>query len=244
MGTRGLTVVKIGGETKVAQYGQWDHYPEGQGLTALRFLREPANRRMLSEKAPHVTQISEDQHKTTWVAVGADPDSNMVSLDVAKKHTETFPELSRDTGAKILSIVADRPQGIALNLEPEFAEDGLFCEGIFTVDFDANTFSYHREGYIASSGEHEGFPPVVFPLDNLPSDPGYLARIIASEVFDRAGIESSTGAGLALDWMEGQSNNDVYVDMRKMTVSTGRHKQLAYDDFLALGLGEHGGGGS
>ena len=34
MGTRGLTMVVSKGKTRVAQYGQWDHYPSGQGRTA------------------------------------------------------------------------------------------------------------------------------------------------------------------------------------------------------------------
>ena len=38
MGTRNLTTVIKNSETKVAQYGQWDGYPGGQGLTALKFL--------------------------------------------------------------------------------------------------------------------------------------------------------------------------------------------------------------
>jgi hypothetical protein len=39
MGTRNLTRVICDGKTKVAQYGQWDGYPEGQGKTVLNFLR-------------------------------------------------------------------------------------------------------------------------------------------------------------------------------------------------------------
>ena len=39
MGTRNLTMVIADAETKVAQYGQWDGYPEGQGKIALEFLR-------------------------------------------------------------------------------------------------------------------------------------------------------------------------------------------------------------
>lgn len=35
MGTRNLTAVYLDGQYKVAQYGQWDGYPEGQGITAL-----------------------------------------------------------------------------------------------------------------------------------------------------------------------------------------------------------------
>ena len=40
MGTRNATIVIKDNKTKVAQYGQWDGYPSGQGLTALNFLRQ------------------------------------------------------------------------------------------------------------------------------------------------------------------------------------------------------------
>ena len=39
MGTRHLIAVQKDGEYKVAQYGQWDGYPEGQGVRVLEFLR-------------------------------------------------------------------------------------------------------------------------------------------------------------------------------------------------------------
>lgn len=38
MGTRHLIAAVIDGEYKIAQYGQWDGDPEGQGLTVLDFL--------------------------------------------------------------------------------------------------------------------------------------------------------------------------------------------------------------
>jgi len=39
MGTRHLIAVAIDGEYKVAQYGQWDGYFEGQGVDVLNFLK-------------------------------------------------------------------------------------------------------------------------------------------------------------------------------------------------------------
>ena len=38
MGTRHLIIVKSEGKTKVAQYGQWDGYPTGQGKDIAIFL--------------------------------------------------------------------------------------------------------------------------------------------------------------------------------------------------------------
>ena len=43
MGTRNVTMVIHKGETKVAQYGQWDGTPDGQGVTILGFLSEEGN---------------------------------------------------------------------------------------------------------------------------------------------------------------------------------------------------------
>ena len=49
MGTRNLTIVYSNGEYKVAQYGQWDGYPEGLGVQLLKYLREYLrNKRNLS----------------------------------------------------------------------------------------------------------------------------------------------------------------------------------------------------
>ena len=38
MGTRHLIIVKNEGEVKVAQYGQWDGYPDGVGTDIVNFL--------------------------------------------------------------------------------------------------------------------------------------------------------------------------------------------------------------
>ena len=40
MGTRNLTAVIVNGEHKIAQYGQWDGYPEGAGKEIFYFLKK------------------------------------------------------------------------------------------------------------------------------------------------------------------------------------------------------------
>ena len=40
MGTRHLICVVSDGDYKVAQYGQWDGYPSGQGAAILEFLHK------------------------------------------------------------------------------------------------------------------------------------------------------------------------------------------------------------
>lgn len=49
MGTRNLTAVYLDGQYKVAQYGQWDGYPEGQGITVLTFLRDKMDLELFKE---------------------------------------------------------------------------------------------------------------------------------------------------------------------------------------------------
>ena len=41
MGTRHLICAHKDGKYPIAQYGQWDGYPEGQGVDVLSFLHSP-----------------------------------------------------------------------------------------------------------------------------------------------------------------------------------------------------------
>lgn len=190
MGTRNLTAVYIDGEYKVAQYGQWDGYPEGQGLTVLHFLRDEMDEDVFKRAVRNSTYITPKKLKKLWEKYGADKDGFILSID-ADRMKMKHPEFSRDTGAEILSLIQSKPDGMKLNDNIGFAADSLFCEWAWVIDFDAGTFEafegFNRNGPL-EEGERffflnplaeDGYYPVKkvaeWSLDGLPSDEDFLA---------------------------------------------------------------------
>lgn len=57
MGTRSLICVFKDGEYKVAQYSQWDGYPEGHGIGVLKFLTKEMDRNLFETKLNMVRYI-------------------------------------------------------------------------------------------------------------------------------------------------------------------------------------------
>ena len=66
MGTRNLTIVLKNGEHKVAQYCQWDGYPEGQGRTAYLLLK--GNVAVVEQSLDKCQWITEEQIEQRWRA--------------------------------------------------------------------------------------------------------------------------------------------------------------------------------
>jgi len=94
MGTRNLTkVIDRDGVVKVAQYGQWDGYPSGQGVTALYHAE---NHRLIESKLDklHFLNDVEIENINSLLAASGQPVG------------EVYPTLSRDTCADILGYVA------------------------------------------------------------------------------------------------------------------------------------------
>lgn len=171
MGTRNLTCVVVDGVYKVAQYGQFDGYPSGQGATALEFLHSilPS-----APKAPRVYTrrhtISKGQGRRArrirrmWaraaVRTSQTFSANLVRLasncralrfltDAESKQravpgwASKWPWLHRNCAAKILSIVyAGTADAVANSIA--FAKDSLFCEWAYVVDLDRQTFEVYR----------------------------------------------------------------------------------------------------
>ena len=133
MGTRNLTIVKHNDKYKVAQYGQWDGYPSGQGVTVLEFARTLSRINSLLEFTHKVDAVEEASSEYI-----ADIEKR-VQQGRLKDWALAYPELSRDTCAKILKMIMERPAGLTLRNDIEFAADSLFCEWAYVIDLDEGT---------------------------------------------------------------------------------------------------------
>lgn len=189
MGTRGITIVVMNGKPRVAQYGQWDHYPTGQGATAMEFCKEhlstEAGREKFRKAVAKTKFITNAEHKRLWKTVGADLDKSdgLVSMDKSEEFEKKYPHLHRDCGARILECVRKGATKLQDSMEFSEGDGGCFsCEGIYVVNLDANTLEVHYGYQIAASnlgtlarlnGAKGVAVPLVatFDLDNLHGDP-------------------------------------------------------------------------
>ena len=190
MGTRHLVAVMIDGEYKVAQYGQWDGYPSGHGVTALEFLRD-MDRDAFANKARACHWANEKEIDSTWEEFGVTGRPGMVPYEVAKARGKRYPHLDRDAGAEILSLVSQSENGLPLNNSIGFANDSLFCEYAYVVDLDKDTFEvfrgFNKEPVDAgerfyNGGHFDGeYYPVRFvrawSLCDLPSNEAFVSEL-------------------------------------------------------------------
>ena len=164
MGTRGLTKVISNGETVVAQYGQWDHYPEGQGLYILDFLRGKGNLDKLRNNLDKCYWITPEAHEAivSEFTGSSSMGKGWMTLEEGNTFGEAYPSLTRDTGGEILDVIAKATSPVPLHNQEDFEEEGS-CEGVYTVDFDNNEFE-----------SVYGYATVWFSLNDLPTDEEYM----------------------------------------------------------------------
>jgi hypothetical protein len=139
--------VQIGGEYKVAQYGQWDGYPEGQGVRVLDFLKN-GDVEALKRNVGKAYEPTEEDSIRMWAEFGVDivASKGMVEYGKGQAFGEKYPSLDRDTGAGILELIAesDDADKIPLRVDIGFAGDSLFCEWAYVIDFDIGTFEVFK----------------------------------------------------------------------------------------------------
>lgn len=189
MGTRNLTMVIKNEQIKVAQYGQWDGYPGGQGRTALDFLRK-VDLLAFGYQLDKCKFIDDEKQKEINVyALSIGITDGWMTMDQARQYKAKYPFLSRDHGANILNLINDSEEDtIWLGDESDFVNDSLMNEWTYVIDLDRNTFEVytgfnksplhkHERFYSESANEH-GYYPVknvaIYNLLDLPSMEEFL----------------------------------------------------------------------
>jgi hypothetical protein len=190
MGTRSLICVYYKGRFVIAQYSQWDGYPEGQGKTILQFLQVWANIERLKNGLQYIAVLEDDEVESIYNAVAKAQRNNSghdSNCKCGKPHGhpgQLPPSLSRDTGAKILELIAqataDSYVPVYLNLD--FVNDSLFCEWAYVVDLDNDVFEVFASSVSKASALNDRFANVgdkdervpeliqAFPFTQLPTD--------------------------------------------------------------------------
>ena len=213
MGTRHLISVHKDGKYPIAQYGQWDGYPEGQGVDVLSFLHSPLVP-ALEKNLEKCRWITGEEYATMWKEFGVDIEKDKwVTYEQGKLFNEKYPQLSRDTGAGILELVAKAESEVVLRDDLDFARDSLFCEWAYVVDFDKGTLEvyngfnseplspedrFYCEEPMEYKGSTEKLYPIKmvasFPLDNLPTQEEFLQTI--AEKFPAPDEDESSGMSM------------------------------------------------
>lgn len=138
MGTRHLTIVVSNDQYKVAQYGQWDGYPTGQGKTVTQFiidnLRQQDGFDSFKKKIDACKFIS---HEDLQEKMKDYP--QYVTFEQKKELDAKFSAFSKNTCAKILDVINNSVESVELQNSIDFANDSLFCEWAWVVNLDNKT---------------------------------------------------------------------------------------------------------
>jgi len=191
MGTRNLTAVYSDGQYKIAQYGQWDGYPSGQGITVLRFMHKIMDNGLIDDfrKVIRKTKFFTERE--------IERIDERIHNRKLKNWQDIYPELSRDTGAEILDLVYSSRASKKLHNSIEFAADSVFCEWAWVIDLDRMTFEgykgFNKEELTPddrfyflrdeeTDEEYHGVKMVAsWDLNSLPNDEDFLAAFKEEE---------------------------------------------------------------
>ena len=147
MGTRHFTGVILNGQYKIAQYGQFDGYPEGQGRVVLDFLSN-ADMRMFEYKLKNCKFVDRNTVRRCYIAAGDSPENNtgFVDHETAERFEEMWPSLSRNTGAEILYLVYESANDVPLQDSHDFLNDDLFCQFAYVINLDEGVLYCYANG--------------------------------------------------------------------------------------------------
>lgn len=177
MGTRNLTMVIRKQKPVVAQYGQWDGYPEGQGVTVLNFLRKVSKNGGMEKFHKRLDEIrfatAEDdaEMEKFFEKIGAK--GGWMNSDQAEKYHKKYPFLTRDNGAQILNMIMESKGPIVLQDSSDFASDSLFCEWAYVIDLDKMKLEVYTGFNKRPLGKGQRFATIAKTDYKMPKDQDY-----------------------------------------------------------------------
>jgi len=137
MGTRNLTVVVYNKEVKIAQYGQWDGFRDGQGKIALDFCKSMDLEVFKSQldKCKFMGEVENKEVSDYIESIGST--DGWVNMEQSALIDAKYPILSRNVASEVLEYVNNSPENvILLRNDINFAKDSLFCEFVSVIDLD------------------------------------------------------------------------------------------------------------
>mgnify|MGYP000073667684 CR=1 FL=1 len=182
MGTRNLTKVIKNNKVVVAQYGQWDGYPSGQGATVFFAIQKPGQMEGLENNLYLTYEPSDDERMEMAKPFLDGSMPGMMTIESGKLFSEKYPSLSRDTGASILNVIAEATEPVPLYLDIDFENDELFCEGVYTVNLDNKTFTSKFDGREVRMSFSEVRTGTVgdYLIRFYPDDPEHVDELVES----------------------------------------------------------------
>lgn len=170
MGTRNLTkVIDADGIIRVAQYGQWDGYPEYTGTRILEFIKEHNMLEKIEKSLVKARLITEEEHDE--ILKPYTKEDGWMTFEQGADFSTMFPSLTRDTGCDILKVLVYSNGPIPIVDNSDFESDDLFCEGVYTVNFQDRTYTTKYGGFEES-----------FSFDTLPAAEDYLKAFQSERV--------------------------------------------------------------
>lgn len=155
MGTRHLIMVfDKNNVLKVAQYGQWDGCPSGQGVDVLNFAKDKDKMAKLEAELKNIKFYNDDKDLLMWVGGYNERcphyNSHGVKLESRLDESDKYwfgKTQTRNLGAQILNSIItldkeqlpeDHKKFIVLYNDIDFLKDSLLCEWAYAINFNTN----------------------------------------------------------------------------------------------------------
>ena len=174
MGTRNLQmVINKEGDTKIAQYCQWDGYPSGQGVDILAFLLKIQQDQELKkqfltnlDKLRFATQT--DSLEVEHFLKGIGVNDVWMNMEQSKLYQERYYYLSRDCGSDIFNLVLEG--SVPFLSDASSADSQNWNEWAYIVNFKTNVLEVYQDTTFNK-------PLKVFDLDNLPTPEEFVEQL-------------------------------------------------------------------